>query len=393
MRRSSLAAIHLILSFAAVASPSRAAVHAVFPTGVFPDDVANVQAALDQGGLVLLKSRNTMGVPTAFDFGPADPDLGGTATITRDVVILGEKGRSSRTTIRGGSIPFTSSAKVNSSLVNVRFDAPLAAALEFTASSGALIVGNEVSGVIGAPFFGLTEGVGMRFVSSGDPGDFSGHIVVSGNVIRDLGATFSDGLVFDSVAAAVTIAFNRIERVESNGIFMFAPAGDVAILNNVITPGPASGNPFSGGNGIQLIESAGGAYRVEHNKITCENPNADGLLIAGGPGPAILGAVIRRNEISMNSSCCGAISLFDDVSFSTISHNWLRGSAEWGFGLVPSGFVQEPEATGNTFVGNDISQLSAGIAHVLFFSHAHDNVFRGPSGTALDLGENNLFID
>jgi hypothetical protein len=102
--------------------------------------------------------------------------------------------------------------------------------------------------------------------------------------------------------------------------------------------------------------------------------------------------VIHGNEISMSGSCCGAITLFDTVGFSTISRNTLRGTAEWGFGLIPSG-VRGTEAVGNTFIGNDISQLTAGTAHVYFFDHAHDNVFRGPSGTVIDLGDNNVFTD
>jgi hypothetical protein len=392
----------LVLSIVAqvAAGPSLAAAGTVFPTGIFPGDVERVQAALDRGGVVLLKSTDVRGRPTAFNFGPAEPGVGGTASITRDVVILGEQGRSGRTTIRGGSVPFASSARVHLSLINVKFEAPLEAALALTASAGALVIGNEVTGVVGAPFFDVTDGPGMKFIGSGDPSAFSGHIVVSGNVIRDLRAIFADGLVFQEVAARVTIAFNRIERVASNGILMHLPGGDVTILSNVITPGPATDPIFSIGNGIQLLGTAGGSYRIERNTITCENPLADGLVMWGGfnllrfePGLPIEGTVIVGNEISMSGSCCGAITLFDSVSFSTISQNILRGTAEWGFGLLATGAVPDTEAVGNTFAGNDISQLAVGTAHVFFFDHAHDNVFRGPSGTVVDLGDDNVFTD
>ncbi len=398
----SLLVMVLLIAAPVVAPPSLAAAGTVFPTGVFPDDVERVQAALDRGGVVLLKSTNVRGKPTAFNFGPAEPGVGGAASITRDVVILGEHGKSRRTTIQGGSAPFTSDAKVHLSLINVKFEAPLEAALVLTASAGALIVGNEVTGVVGAPLRSSTEGPGMKFVGSSDPSAFSGHVVVSGNVIRDLRADFADGLLFVDVAAHVTIAFNRIEQVGSNGILMAAPGGDVTILNNVITPGP---DPFNTGNGIQLLGTAGGSYRIERNTITCENPFADGILMWGGfnwlrfePSLPIQGAVIHGNEISMSGSCCGAVSLFDTVSFSTISQNTLRGTAEWGFGLLATGAVRGTEAVGNTFVGNDISQFTAGTAHafsahVSFFDHAHDNVFRGPSGTVVDFGQNNVFTD
>lgn len=42
----------------------------VYPTGIFPTDVQNVQAAINQGGTVLLKATDTVGHPLAFNFGP-----------------------------------------------------------------------------------------------------------------------------------------------------------------------------------------------------------------------------------------------------------------------------------------------------------------------------------
>jgi hypothetical protein len=48
---------------------------------------------------------------------------------------------------------------------------------------------------------------------------------------------------------------------------------------------------------------------------------------------------------------------------------------------------------GNKFNKNDISAFTPSTAHVLFLSHAHDNVFQGPSGIVVDLGEDNVFTD
>ena len=392
-----LSIVLAIVTLIAARAPALAS-ETVFPTGVFPDDVEHVQAALDAGGVVLLKGENAAGEPLAFDFGPAQPGIGGSTWITKDVVIVGERGESGRTTIRGGSVPFRGDTPVRLGVLNVEFDGPLEAALVLTASAGAVIVGNEISGVVGAPFFDATSGDGMAFIG-GDPSVFSGHILVSANVIHDLLAEDADGLDFESVAAAVTIAFNRIEAVGTNGILMFQAGGDVAILGNVIVPGPGSGSPYSTGNGIQLLGTAGGVYRIEHNTVICENALADGLLMAGGvnwltfePGPPILGAVIDDNEISIANTCCGAISLFDDVSFSTIRRNRLHGTGVYALGLVPTGLVASPRAVGNFFSGNAISQFTPDLAHVLFFSHARNNLFIGPSGIVVDLGENNRFL-
>jgi hypothetical protein len=380
---------------AAAGSP---AVSVVWPTGSFPADVESVQAALDRGGWVWLKSRNTAGVPTAFNFGPAEAGSG-SVSLTEDVAIVGEVTRSARTTIQGGFIPFRGDRAVRTSLANVRFVAPAVAALVLTASTGATIVGNEVTQVVGAVNeFGYVESHGMKFVAGSDPAAFSGHVVVSGNLIHDLRAGLAEGLLFQSVNAPVVISFNRIETVESTGIIVFEPGGDVTIHDNVVAPGVGSDSPFALGNGIQLLGTAGGSYRVERNTIECANPNADGLLLAGGfnwftfeAGPPISGAVIRRNVISMTDSCCGAISVFDSVSSSSISHNELQGRAAWAVGLVPTGLVDPTEAAGNKFVGNDIEQIVPSLAHVLFFSHTRDNVWRGPSGSVVDFGVNNVF--
>ena len=60
----------LVAGFACAGFPCAAAT-VVYPTGSYPLDVQNVQAALDGGGTVLLKATNAAGVPTAFDFGPS----------------------------------------------------------------------------------------------------------------------------------------------------------------------------------------------------------------------------------------------------------------------------------------------------------------------------------
>jgi hypothetical protein len=371
----------------------------VAPTGIYPADVQNVQAALDRGGMVWLRSRNAAGVPTAFNFGPADAG-GATATITKNVAIFGELGAPARTTIAGGLVPFSSDAKVLITLANVRFVGPGAAAVVLNASSGAAIIGNEVTDVAGAVnSFGSVESHGMKFIAA-DRRSFSGHLIVSGNLIHNLSAGFAEGLVFQSVGARVTVSFNRITSVESSGITVFEPGGDVAITDNVVAPGAGSGGDFALGNGVQLYGTAGGSYHVERNTITCTNPNADGLIVAGGfnwltfePGPPVTGAVIRRNEVSMLDSCCGAISIFDNVSSSTVSQNTLRGTAAWAVGLVPTGLVELAGAAANRFVDNRIDQFDPSLAHVVFFSHTSENVWRGPSGIIIDFGIDNVFVD
>jgi hypothetical protein len=108
----------------------------VYPTGVFPTDHQSVQAAVDQGGVVLLKAVDTSGQPWAFNFGP--PAAGsGRVSLTRDVTILGETVGGTMTTILGGNAPFFGfGVGVRSAFRGIYFNGPRLAAVLLVDSTG-----------------------------------------------------------------------------------------------------------------------------------------------------------------------------------------------------------------------------------------------------------------
>ena len=65
---------------------------ALKPTGLYPDDVINVQAAVDAGGTVLLEAKNAAEEPTVFNFGPATATENVRVTISRPMTVMGEPG-------------------------------------------------------------------------------------------------------------------------------------------------------------------------------------------------------------------------------------------------------------------------------------------------------------
>src|SRR5437588_9231449 len=89
-----------------VATSARAAapVSVVLPTGSYPLDVQNVQAALDGGGVILLKASDATGIPTAFNFGPSGL-AGGWVEFHVDAELTGERLPGAETTIEGGWYP------------------------------------------------------------------------------------------------------------------------------------------------------------------------------------------------------------------------------------------------------------------------------------------------
>ena len=74
---------------------------AVKPTGLYPDDVINVQAAVDAGGTVVLEAKNAAEEPTVFNFGPATATENVRVTISRPMTVMGEPGSK----IIGGNMP------------------------------------------------------------------------------------------------------------------------------------------------------------------------------------------------------------------------------------------------------------------------------------------------
>ena len=156
----------------------------VFPTGSFPLDVQNVQAAINGGGTVVLKATNAAGQPTAFNFGPPVVTSSG-VNLTTDVTILGEQVGQFMTTINGGFIPILGLVPIKSTIQGIDFEGPLNLPIGLVASTGSDIIGNRIRGVVPVRiFFGFTS-LGGIFVSGfNDPQHaVTGQIRVADNII------------------------------------------------------------------------------------------------------------------------------------------------------------------------------------------------------------------
>jgi hypothetical protein len=361
----------------------------VFPTGEFPTDVENVQAAVDQGGVVLLKATNVDGQPTAFNFGPAIEGIGSGVDVETDVWVLGETTGPHRTTIGGGFIPFFG-LDGHVRIESLNFEGPLLSAIIVIQSSGVEVVGNRITSVVPLPLsFGLTEGRAIKFLANSLP--ITGTVVVADNVILDMHADISDGIVFDEVEADVQIEGNSMEDVQSNGIFLINSRGAVRIADNFIAPGPGDGGEFALGNGIAIVnnsavDTSDSSIVVTDNRVICENPNADGMYLAGA-GVTIDAPLIARNHVTMRDSFYGAITLYGDVSHGTVSENELDGDAAFAFDIVA--FAPGQAAEANTFGGNNISHFGAAVADVFLDVHSRETVVNGRVRSVIDLGVNN----
>jgi hypothetical protein len=377
----------LLVSLAALlAAASPAAATVVYPTGEFPGDVQQVQAAVDAGGTVMLKAVNDAGVPTPFNFGPPVAHSSGVVFLERDVALVGEVIDGHPTTIRGGFIPLFGTAKSHTRVQGIHFVEPLLSAALFVQSVGVDFVENLVTGPVGLPLAflgGATEGRAIKFLGNNDPaGALTGTIRLLRNRFEANHADLSDAIVFDSVAADVEIDGNVVGATKGSGVLMIAGRGDVKITRNAIVPGPDQGGPFSFGDGIFVVLSEGGSHEISGNDIHCENPNAAGILLQGEVAAS---SRIEHNVLGTVGTGFGALTVAD-TSRVLASQNRIRGSGSWALGVIA---FFGADAVGNAFVGNDTSGFDAQLADVFLDFNSRGTIVVGRTGTVFDLGAGN----
>lgn len=369
-----------------------AKVTTVYPTGSFPLDVTNVQGAIDGGGIVVLKATDAAGLPTSFDFGPADPVTGTGVNLTTDVSILGEQAGDNQTTIKGGYISFLGFAPVKSRIQGIHFDGPLDSPIVLIRSTGADIVGNRITGIVPLPlFFGASEIEGIFVSGFDDPANaITGRITVVGNTIQISGGDFVNGMQFDEVSADIAINGNTVDFVQSDGAFqtigilVFRSHGKAEIVQNQVTMG--AGNPAASPVAIFAGGHAEAKYNISGNSIVTRHPSADGIDVVGlSADTATEQASVDHNSVTMQSAptTSGALVLAGAVSHSAIIGNRTLGAAGNAIQILG---IDELVADSNRALANDISQFSSLLGDVLMGFGSMSTLVVGSCTTYIDLG-------
>ena len=361
----------------------------VYPTGSFPQDVQNVQAAVNAGGRVRLKAVDINGQPTAFNFGTPQNLPGRRVLIRNNVTIYGERNGQNMTTIHGGNTPLRGVLAVTTSISDIYFDGPRGAAIQISFSTGVTITGNRISGVVGVlTGFGYTSGDGIDVFGYQDRlHRITGKVTIASNTIENLHADFANGIQIDGVAGDSEIVGNTISDVETSGITVIRSGSSTTIERNVIVPGPGNGTALlSYGLGLTF---SGPHYSVRHNIIICENPLGEGIyVIGGGFADRTSGAVIESNKVSMNGSDYDGMALYGLVDHTLVTGNTISGDAAFAF-VDAEGPDPTDISDFNTFRGNNLSHFSSSIADVFFSSNTANNSYSGRCRSVLNLGVNN----
>lgn len=391
MRR--LAPLVAICAALAAAGGARAATVVVYPTGLYPLDVENVQAAVDQGGTVLLKATNEAGVPTAFDFGP--PVVGpGWVDVQLDTELVGERTAVAATTIDGGWGPIAGFGAADVAVRDIDFRSPLENAILFVASPFAdiEITGNRISHVVGRAIGSRTYAEAI--VARG------GRIAIDDNIVTDVDAFNGIGISEFRSPGPVEVLRNDVTGTTNTAIESTSNTGPTRIADNLLRPGPSAASGGVAGYGIEI--NGRGQFTVEHNDIVIESPGGIGIWAFGAVGfdfGAMTDPVIAWNHVALRPVTTIDGRLYDDgidlaglVSGAYIGQNTIEGSGFSAFNLFAASFDPETQPSdlgSNTLVGNEISRVAAEAADVVLDVPTHDTVLKGLSGSVLDLGTNN----
>lgn len=364
----------------------------VVPTGSFPLDVQNVQAALDSGGTVLLKATNAAGVPTSFNFGPSDRN-GGWVEFHVNAELIGETAPGAVTTIEGGWYPVEAFARLTIAARDITFKSSFDGALLLYGAN------TEVTGIHAVHTIGrrrnpraTTTYAEVVVVA------FSGRVLIADNVIEDVAADSGHGVSQFRAAGPVVICGNRIRdtgygTIESSFNVNRATGtpATVSIIDNQLRPGPAPGH-F--GVGIEI--NGQGSYYVARNDILVESPVGLGVYALGAPEFRIapmVGPVIEKNQVRLQPRDDGrpvftdGIDLVGTVSQAYVGQNAIEGS---GFSALGAYNVSATsDLAFNTYVGNQIATFDPIMADIFLDVATHDTVVKGFSGTVVDLGTNN----
>src|SRR5882762_445667 len=398
-----VAAFTILLGWAASATAQTV----VVGTGNPDVDVPAVQAAVDQGGEVILKGHFSFNrpptVPTSTAF------VGGLATVlvSKGVAISGAQDQDAEmTTIEGGTTPFYVDAR--GSLVTIhrlRFIRPKGDAIFVYAASGLVIASCKIEGIEPLPTIG--EGDGIDIITSsgipmptnpGKPENISGTLLIANNDIDLAGGTALDNtlgvLVFSvGVPGAEVEAYvsgNKIINTTEPAINFRRVDGRVYVERNVITTSSISSQKAPGPEAIRVANI--GSYLIAHNSIDCRWVDAEakgiGVFSQFADWP-MEHAIVIDNDVTMaqpEGTVFGPLSAGINIrgfaQGNVVLNNRIRGRAR---GAISVDVFKRGVPANNALVINRFYDFEASVADVFVGDLIMNTRIVGP-GTIEDHG-------
>ena len=416
----------------------------VVGTGIYPDDINNVQAKVNLGGNILLKGTFNFG-NWAFPTPASTPEAPQRVTIKNDVSIYGETDKKGNplTKISGGYFTFYSPLPVLQTspptlpnplppgpmitIQGIHFEGSLWAPIHIAYTRGAAISGNKITSVV--PFGNgifpfdppfpvfkyLNAGIlcGTFFAQSGiSPGKVyregavtgllninKNHIDLENSLNSHPENTLSQGIFVNwTTGIKAKISDNIIQNVPRNSIevldnYQANGIGMIVMVGNEIAT-PEKGIPYPSAftpNGIifgWFLNPAGYdktkncLHTVMHNSIRIKGKTSVGIMALAD------GALVLNNHIVSEGESARGLAIVG--SHGIIAHNKIEGIGDYAINVEPSANpLLKLEASDNFFQGNNYNLFNAALYDLRFAMGADNNVFVGHSGHVSDEGIDN----
>ena len=406
-----------IVAFATVLAwaASARAQTVVVGTGNPDIDVPAVQAAVDQGGEVILKGHFSFDRPP-MKVGVLFPGEMAMVLVSKAVAISGTQD-DEMTSIEGGTEPFYVEALgAPVEIRGLRFIRPKGDAINVSAVSGLVVASCKIEGV--EPVDHLSTGIVIDTVRTslpsptlpGHPEYVSGTLLIVNNDINVAGGTALDntlGAVIFSVGVPgaeveAYVSGNKIRNTTEPAINFRRVVGRAYVERNVLATGSVVAPP-GGPEVIRVVNL--GSYLIAHNSIHCGWAGAE----AKGIGVfsqfeewAIERAIVVDNDVTMSAPegtvfgpGSAGINVRGFAQGNVVLNNRIRGRARAALSVDVFPKPPDPRPSGvpadNAFVLNRFDDFEASLADV-FVDEGVMNTRIVGQGTVEDHGVGTVII-
>jgi len=383
----------------------------VVGTGDPTVDVPAVQAAVDQGGTIVLKGYFSFRAPPTRPVAPAltAAPKAAEVRVSRAVRIIGAHVGGEMATIDAGTIPFYVEARDSAVTIRgLRFVSPIFSAVLVDAVGGLEIASNRIEGL--QPFAGLGEAISVITTtvpptpsSAGIPQNVSGRVTIVHNFIDATGGTSNDNTLGITVFSAgipgaevdFDVSGNTVNNTTEPAINFRRIVGRAFIANNVIATGSLAGNAVRN-HAIRVANL--GTYVIVHNSIDCGWAASDaqgiGVFSQFAAWP-IEHAIVADNDVAMSApagtaftAVSAGIGVYGFANDNVAERNTIRGHALAGLSIpvfpLPPAVPASPHD--NAFIGNRFVSFTPSLADIFIGQHAVGTRIVG-SGTVVDQGD------
>jgi len=382
-------------------------------TGDPGQDIPSVQAAVDQGGRVVLTGHFSFDAPPTIVEAPSILYSGtalGTIRVSSAVEIIGAKDdRSDMPEITGGTNPFYVEAPgAHVTIQGLHFIHTKVVVIRVVAAGGILIASNRIDGVAR----GATNAVGILMGTTPSPptandlqqaGNVSGALKIVNNDIDMQGGPdgiylsmtlFALGKVPDQEADLYVLG-NAIRNVTERPINIYSIGGRVYVESNRIITGSFGVDVTPSGDVIHIVGP--GEFLIAHNQIDCAWTSAAhaGVRLQSNAGQNVSYAIVEDNDITMATpagtaftATSAAIEIRGPGEGNMILNNRIRGRANFALSVVSMNGT--PKNT--IFLMNQIENFSPAQAGLFVDVGGSNTVLVGQPTAVEDHGDGTVVV-